>query len=338
MTTTSGPNRTGIDGLPRVALGRWPTPLHRLDHLSEALGIDLWIKRDDLTTLALGGNKVRKLEFLLGDVVAQGCDTVVTTGGSQSNHARLTAAACTANGLQCHLVLDRGRHPEGGNLMLDGLFGAEVHLIDDGDPAVAVAEMDRLAQSLTSEGRKPYVIPRGGSIPQGAVGYASMVGELSGQLEQAAVSPDTVFVATGSCGTHSGIMAGRALTAQAWRVQGVSVSRPRAVQEARVLELANQTLSWMGADPQVTTAEVMVDDGFAGPGYGVPTMEAWEAITVMARREAIVLDPVYTAKAFAGLMAHARGGLVPRGATVVFVHTGGSPALFSYTSEAPFAS
>jgi L-cysteate sulfo-lyase len=325
-----------IAGLPCISLGAWPTPLERLPNLSAELGIDLWIKRDDVTTLALGGNKVRKLEFLMGHATSVGCDCIVTTGGSQSNHARLTAAACARLGLPCHLVLDRGRHPENGNLLLDNLFGASVRLIEDSDPAAAVIAMNEVADGLRQMGANPFVIPRGGSIPQGSVGYAQMVTELERQLESARFTPDVVYVATGSCGTHSGIMAGRALAEASWRVQGVSVSRPGMVQEARVIELSNQTLEWIGSTARVSKFDVSVDDSFTGPAYGVPTSEMWTAVKRLASREGIVLDPVYTGKAFAGLMHHVTQNRLHHGAKVVFVHTGGSPALFAYADEAPF--
>lgn len=335
MTAPPKARPARIDHLPRVSLGEWPTALHRLDGLSRELGLELWAKRDDLTTLALGGNKVRKLEFLLGDAVGKGSDVVVSTGGSQSNHARLTAAACAILGLECRLILDRGRHPDGGNLLLDDLFGAKVTIIEDSNPDLAAAAMEQLANDLRSQGRDPYVIPRGGSVPQGATGYVSMVLELTGQLD--GMVPDAVYVATGSGGTHSGVMAGRSLAGHDWRVQGISVSRARSLQEAKILELSNQTLAWIGNDSRILAEHVHVDDGFAGPAYGVPTLDTWNAIQLAARLDGLVLDPVYTGKAMAGLIAHARQGRIRGGASVVFVHTGGSPALFAYAGEAPWA-
>jgi L-cysteate sulfo-lyase len=327
--------RAGLDRLARISFGTWPTPLERLERLSAALDIDVWMKRDDLTGLALGGNKVRKLEFLMGDALANGADTIVTTGGMQSNHARLTAAACCKLGIGCHLVLDRGRHPENGNLLLDHLFGARIEIIDDPNPDVAAARMEVVARQLRQRGGRPYVIPRGGSVPQGAVGYLDMVLEFSQQLEQLELEPACLYVATGSCGTHSGIMAGRALTNQPWRVQGISVSRPRALQEEKILALSNEVLAMLGSPRPVVAPDIAVDDAFTGGAYGVPAPATWEAIQLLARLEGIVLDPVYTGKAMAGMLAHARSGAIPKAATVVFVHTGGAPALFGYCSEVP---
>jgi len=320
--------------LPRRSLGTWPTPLERLDRLSGELGIDLWLKRDDLTGLALGGNKVRKLEFLMGDALARSADVVITTGGTQSNHARLTAAACRRFDVECRLVLDRGRHPESGNLLLDQLFDARVEIIEDPDPEVAAARMEAVAEDLRKLGHNPYIIPRGGSIPQGAVGYLAMVEELTHQLETQNLSLDFVYVATGSCGTHSGIMAGRAAFDGAWRVRGVSVSRARELQEEKVHQLSNNVLGWLGMETHVEHSDIDVEDRFTGGGYGVPTPATWEAIQLLARVEGVVLDPVYTGKAMAGFLDHVRSGLVPAGSTVVFVHTGGAPALFGYASEA----
>jgi D-cysteine desulfhydrase family pyridoxal phosphate-dependent enzyme len=323
--------------IPRESLGSWPTPVERLDRLSSHLGIDLWLKRDDLTGLALGGNKVRKLEFLLAHARKLGADIIITTGGSQSNHARLTAAACRRLALQCVLVLDRGRHPSNGNLLLDQLFGAEIELIDDPDPATAAARMESIAGNLRDQGHIPYVIPRGGSIPQGAIGYLNMVYELTGQLEGVGTSPTSVYVATGSCGTHSGIMAGRAACQRTWRVQGISVSRAKTHQEEKVKALSNAVLAWCGIEGEVSSEDVDVDDGFTGDGYGIPTAETWNAIHLLASVEGLVVDPVYTGKALAGLLAHVESGRIRRGETVVFIHTGGAPALFGYADEIPAA-
>lgn len=322
-----------LASLPREHLAFLPTPLEHLPRLSERLGIELLMKRDDQTGLALGGNKVRKLEFLLGDALALGADVVITTGGTQSNHARITAASCRRVGLDCCLVLDRGRHPENGNLLLDHLFGAEVEIIDDPDPVVAATRMHEVAEELRDNGRKPYVIPRGGSLPQGAVGYAAMVAELNDQLQAGGIKPDDVYLATGSCGTHSGVMAGRAALGVTWKVQGVSVSRPREQQEQKVWELSNQLLEWLKLDARVDRNDVHVDDRFVGEGYGVPTAMTWGAIKALALEEAIVLDPVYTGKAMSGLIAAVNEGTVPYGARVIFIHTGGAPALFGYAQE-----
>jgi D-cysteine desulfhydrase family pyridoxal phosphate-dependent enzyme len=322
-----------IDALPRFRLAALPTPVEHLPMLSAETGVNLWTKRDDLTGFALGGNKARKLEFLVGDALAHGADCVITTGGSQSNHARITAAAAGKAGLECFLVLDTGRHPSGGNLFLDNLFGAHIELLDSADPRVAVEAMRSLSDKLESQGRKPYSIPRGGSVPAGAVGYAAMIFELAQQFPEIGAPVDYLYVATGSCGTHSGIMAGIALAAIDLPVRGISVSHPERTQVERVTTLTNDLLNWLGSSLTLGGLQVVVDAAYVGEGYGVPTAGVWEAIRRLSRSEAILLDPVYTGKAMAGLLDHIDRDVVPPGSTVVFVHTGGSPALFAYADE-----
>lgn len=326
--------RVALENKPRVSLDLVITPLEDAPRLSERLGVRVVIKRDDLTGLALGGNKVRKLEFLIGDALDRGADAIVTTGGSQSNHARLTAAACRRVDLPCYLVLDRGVHPEDqGNLLLDRLLGAEVRLIESSDPADAVAEMQGLAGDLERQGYSPYVIPRGGSVPAGATGYTAMVVELLDQLYERDLAPTHLYLGTGSCGTHSGTLAGIAASEAPITIQGVSVSRPAPDQEAKVLQLSTDTLAHLGLPAIIATDLVHVDDRFRGPGYGIPTPETMEAIEIAARDEALILDPVYTGKAMAGLVGHAREGHFASDDVVVFLHTGGAPALFAYHQE-----
>lgn len=320
--------------LPRFQLAHLPTPLEEAPRLSARLGVRILVKRDDQTGLALGGNKVRKLEFLIADALARGADTVVTTGGTQSNHARITAAACRRAGLDCYLVLDRGVHPESqGNLLLDALLGARVHLIDSPDPAVAVQEMDSLADRLRREGRNPYLIPRGGSIPTGATGYAAFVPELLAQLSDADIVASHLYLGTGSTGTHSGVLAGITAAGVPLKVQGISVSRTQAEQIQKILELSNQTLAHLGVSASVHEDQIHVDESYRGPGYGQPTWETMEAIELAALDEGLILDPVYTGKAMAGLIGHARGGRFRPTDVVLFLHTGGSPALFAYNQE-----
>lgn len=335
MTTSSHEmiGERGLENLPRVRLAFLPTPIHGLPRLSEELGVELWLKRDDQTGLALGGNKARKLEFLMGDALAKGCDTAITTGGSQSNHARMTLAACRQLGLDCYLVLDRGRHPENGNLLLNQMLGANVEMVDDPDPQVAGARMTEVAEELASHGRRPYVIPRGGSVPEGAVGYFNMVSELVGQLREIGLEADYLYLATGSGGTHSGILAGHAALNPSWKVQGISVSGSRRLQEAKVLGLSNRLLQWLEVNSEVRPEDVRVDDSFVGEGYGSPTPATWSAIRRLALTEGVILDPVYTGKAMAGLLGHVAEGRIEYGATVIFLHTGGAPALFGYASE-----
>ena len=333
----SSPQRRALTGaleaLPRVSLANLPTPLERLDNVSRELDVDVWCKRDDETGLALGGNKARKLEYLLADAASQGADVVITTGGSQSNHARMTAAACRKLGLECRLVLDRGRHPENGNLLLDHLFGARIELLDDPDPNVAAHRMAAIEGDMKRLGRNPYVIPRGGSVPAGAAGYAAMVSELVDQTDAAGIAVDRLYVGTGSCGTHAGIMAGRQALGLKWSVQGISVSRPGRQQQEKVLALADATLRHLGLPGDVQAGDVLVDDEFVGQGYGYPTSGTWKAVEMLAVNEGMILDPVYTGKVMAGLLEHVQTRHIRPGETVVFVHTGGGPALFAYSDE-----
>lgn len=319
---------------PRERLGHFPTPIESAPRLSSRLGVTVFVKRDDQTGLALGGNKVRKLEFLLGDALAHRADVIITTGGTQSNHARLTAAACRRLGLGCYLILDRGQHAEDqGNMLLDRLLGAEVRIIDSPDPTVATEEMQILAAELTDAGRRPYVIPRGGSVPAGATGYVAMIAEYIEQLSALDRPISHMFLGTGSTGTHSGALAGVVAAGIDVIVQGVSVSRPEALQTEKVLMLANATLRHLELQGEVEAEEVLVDDRFRGPGYGIPTGSTMEAIEIAARDEGLILDPVYTGKVMAGLIGHAREQRFEADDAVLFVHTGGAPALFAYHAE-----
>jgi len=323
-----------ISRKPRLHFGHLPTPLDDAPRLSDRLGVRVLLKRDDESGFALGGNKVRKLEFLIADVKASGADAVVTTGGSQSNHARIAAAACRRAELDCYLVLDRGVHPEQqGNLLLDELFGAHVRWLDTDDPTDAARGMDDMAAELRQTGRTPYVIPRGGSVPQGAIGYAAFVPELLEQVEQRGLRPTHLYLGTGSGGTHSGVLAGLTALGTDIELQGISVSRDRQQQTDKVVALTNTTLVYLGLEPQVSEEHVLVDDSYRGTGYGIPTEDTLEAIHMLALDEAVVLDPVYTGKAMAGLVGHARARKFGSNDTVIFLHTGGAPSVFAYHHE-----
>jgi D-cysteine desulfhydrase family pyridoxal phosphate-dependent enzyme len=323
-----------LEDLPFFPLAHLPTPLEEAERLSKRLGVRILIKRDDQTGLAMGGNKARKLEYLIADALSAGADTVITTGGSQSNHARMTAAACRLAGLDCYLVLDRGIHPEAqGNILLDRLLGANVQIVDSEDPAVSTDLMKDVAESVRSRGKTPYIIPRGGSVAVGAAGYVGCILELVQQLEIEDISITHLYLPTGSGGTHAGIMAGQAITGWDAAIQGISVSRDGRQLRATVLQLANQTLEFLKRAVRVSEEDVLVDDGFRGPGYGRTTTASMEAIETAARDEAIILDPVYTGKAMAGLIAHAREGRFTSTNAVIFLHTGGAPGVFAYHEE-----
>ena len=335
MTTT-------LDTLPRVSLATLPTPIHEAPRLREALGGSsrcprILLKRDDLTGLALGGNKARKLEFLFADALAQKADVVVTSGATQSNHARMTAGAACAVGLDCVLVLSRrGDDPDvQGNLLLDRLFGATIHFIENLDPRFAVAadEVQRVAEivgDLTVRGRRPYVVPVGGSSPIGALGYVAGTKELRDQLFESNVHADRLYYASGSRGTEAGLELGARMFGCTYRLHGVAVSAGEEEKQVRAARLVNEAARMLQLSIQVDPAELFTDQRFIGDGYGLPSAECVEAIKLLARHEAILLDPVYTGKAMACLIDDVRRGAIGANETVVFLHTGGAPALFAH--------
>lgn len=329
--TTAGATDT-LDALPRVALALSPTPLHPLDRLREALGgrervPRLLIKRDDLNGVALGGNKLRKLEFLLADALAQGADTLLTAGAAQSNHCRQTAAAGAMFGLETHLCL-RGPEPEErtGNLILDDWLGAALHFAAPGEN---VSEfMAALASDLSAAGRRPYVIPIGGSNAVGAMGYVAAARELAGQCPEA----DYIVVATGSGGTQAGLEVGVRRAGLRGTVLGVGVAEPDTTSwQEDVASLANSVLARLGAsDGALDPGNVVCPMDWMGPYYAAPTPAAESAIRRLARAEGIFLDPVYSAKAFAALLDWIAAARFAPTDTVVFWHTGGTPALFAH--------
>lgn len=321
---------------PRVRLAHLPTPLEPLPRLSDELGIDLWIKRDDCTGLAGGGNKTRKLEFLLGDALEQGADTLVTQGAVQSNHVRQTAAAAAAHGLKCDIILEARTgstatdYLNNGNVLLDRLFGATLRTVPrDTD---MVAELETTAQAVRARGGRPYVIPGGGSNAIGALGYVDCAREIVVQADELDLPVDHIVTATGSAGTHAGLVAGLAVMGADIPVLGIGVRAPKARQEANVLKLAQQTAALLGRPDAVTPERVVADCDYVGEGYGLVDEAVIEALKLAARTDAILLDPVYTGKAMKGLIALARAGRF-QGETVVFLHTGGAQGLFGYQGE-----
>jgi D-cysteine desulfhydrase len=314
-----------MNQLPRIALGVFPTPLQRAPRLSEALGIEVWIKRDDLTGLLLGGNKARKLEFLCGEALARGADTLVTGGGGGSNHVQMTAAAATRLGLACIAVCYSDEpSPAPLGLAVTRRLGADVVFTGSPDRTSVDARLDEVAAKLTADGHTPYVIPRGGASAVGAVGYAEAATELAGQLAAAGIGTATVLLATGSCGTQAGLVAGAAPADAPFRVVGVPVSRPPEEVVERVAHLATGCAARLGSDRIFTADDVHLLGGYLGPGYGKASPEGDEAALLMARTEGLLLDPVFTAKAMAALIAEAGAGRLTD--PVVFLHTGGTPA------------
>ena len=320
---------------PRVRLAHLPTPLEPLPRLSEALGIELWIKRDDCTGLAGGGNKTRKLEFLLGEAFEQQADTLVTQGAVQSNHVRQTAAAAAAHGLDCEIILEARTgstahdYLENGNVLLDRLFGAGLRTVPAGRDMVA--ELETTAAEVRARGGKPYIIPGGGSNPVGALGYVDCAREIVVQADELDLRIDRIVTATGSAGTHAGLVAGLAVMGADIPVLGIGVRAPRDRQEANVFKLVEETAALLGHAGRVSRDQVVADCDYVGEGYGLVDQGVIDALKLAARTDGIVLDPVYSAKAMKGLIALARAGRF-KGETVVFLHTGGAQGLFGYES------
>ncbi len=332
--------RASLAAQPRMPLATLPTPLVEAKRLREALGgarscPRILIKRDDLTSLGLGGNKARKLEYLVADAKAQGATTLVTTGAVQSNHARMTAAAAAVAGMRCVLVLTAttAQPAVAGNLLLDKLYGASIRLVPSIDPMLAVGQDEAVVAEVVAEekaaGRVPYVIPIGGSSGIGVLGYVGGTAELVEQLLQAGIRPTRLYYASGSRGTQAGLTLGARLCEASYRVYGVAVSAGEPEKIERAMRIANEAAARLGLPERLERQDLVTDQGFIGEGYGLPTAEALEAIELLATTEAILLDPCYTSKAMAALIAHVRRGELAAQDTVVFLHTGGMPALFT---------
>jgi len=321
--------------IPHVPLAQLPTPLEPLPRLSAELGGPrIWVKRDDQTGLAMGGNKVRKLEYLLAEARQLGADIVLTTGATQSNHCRQTAAAAARLGLDCELLIEH-RFPDwsddyrhGGNLQLDRLLGATVLDFDQGTDMTI--EMERRADELRAEGRTPYVVPLGGSNVVGALGYRTAAVEILRQTDERGFQAREIVHATASGGTQAGLIAGLAIKRSEIPLLGVSAGAPERYLGPIVRSLAEGVFDLIGIDRSLGPHAVVIDDAHVGEAYGVPTAEMHEAVTMCARLEGLLLDPVYSGKAMAGLIHHARAGRWSADDDVVFIHTGGTPALFAY--------
>lgn len=320
---------------PRVHITHGPTPLEFMPRLTEALGgPNLYIKRDDCTGLGSGGNKTRKLEFLMADAVKHGADTIITQGATQSNHARQTVAIAVKMGMKCEILLeDRTgfkveNYKKSGNVFLDHLYGARVRELPGGSDMNAA--MSAVAEELRAEGRKPYIIPGGGSNPIGALGYVTCALEMVNQFNTQDLRVDCVVHATGSAGTQAGLVVGLEGTRSQIPVLGIGVRAAREAQETNVYNLAVKTAELLGVPGAVRRESVMANCDYVGGGYGVPTPGMVEAVTLMARLEGILLDPVYSGKGMAGLIDLCRKGHFKKGENVVFLHTGGAVALYGY--------
>ncbi|MGF6127340.1 L-cysteate sulfo-lyase [Pseudomonas frederiksbergensis] len=329
-----------LSAFARAELLQGATPIQRAERLEQQLdlraqGVRLFLKRDDHMLIGGGGNKLRKLEFHLGAALQDGVDTVITVGGIQSNHARLTAAVCARLGIACELFLTRSvpksevDYELNGNVLLDQLFGAELNVLAKGTDPLAIAEAR--ATHLRQSGRKVLVIPTGGSTPLGSLGYARCAAEIAQQEAEAGVQFTQVIVPNGSAGTHAGLAAGFELLGRgAATVQSWSVLSDRDTSAARTLQLTREVLALLGSPTDLQAQAIDVDGGQLGEGYGLPTQAMLEAVRLMARCEGLLVDPVYSGKAFAGLVANLRQGRYRAGDNVLFVMTGGTPGLYAY--------
>jgi 1-aminocyclopropane-1-carboxylate deaminase/D-cysteine desulfhydrase-like pyridoxal-dependent ACC family enzyme len=321
---------------PRLRLAQLPTPFDPAPRLAEALGLArLWIKREDLSGLALGGNKLRKLELILADAVAAGADTVVTTAGAQSNFCRALAGAAAKCGLGCRLLLRAaGGRAVTGNLLLDHLFGAGISFTDATDPwdPAVKAELDAIAADLRARGRRPYLVQLPGeTVALGAAAWAGAAEELATDFARSGDPPALLALACGSGLTLAGLALGFQRLGLPVRLLGVSVQQPAPRLRAWVEEVVGRTAALLGWPAFGVMDAVTITDDQIAPGYGVPSAASLDALTLAARMEGLVLDPVYTGKALAGLRAAVGGGLLPRGGSVVFLHSGGTPGLFAQT-------
>lgn len=330
-----------LDSQPRFRLARLPTPLQEAARLRTALGGRLkcpriLIKRDDLSDLALGGNKARKLEFLVGDAKVKSATALITTGGAQSNHARMTAAAARIAGMKVALVLtSENPAPEPqGNLLLDRLLGADVHFVNgaQGRNGSTTSEDQKVAEVIASfekAGETPYFVPLGGSNAIGTLGYVDATRELQAQLDESGHRPTRLYYASGSRGTQAGLELGARLFNSAFRCVGIAVSGGEDTKREHAARIANEAAVLIGAGVRIHAADLETDQDHYGAGYAIPTSECVEAIRLVARTEGIILDPVYSGKAMAGMISHIRNGVVSTAETIVFLHTGGVPGFFA---------
>lgn len=323
---------------PRYPLAYLPSPVHRLERLSKALGVEVWAKRDDVSSgLAFGGNKVRKLEWLAADAIRQGCDTLVSIGNIQSNHTRQVAAVAAVLGLRCRLVQetwtewDDPVYDKVGNILLSRLMGAETLFEGHGYSTAVKDTWEQALEQVRREGGKPYAIPAGASDhPLGGLGYANFADEVEQQEREIGVMFDTIVTATCTGSTQAGMVVGFLAQDRERRIIGIDTAADADMTRRAVTKIARATAELVGLNREVRDQDIVIDPRFAGPDYGLPDEATIEAIRTAARLEAMITDPVYEGKSMAGLIAMARSGEIPRGSRVLYVHLGGAPALNAY--------
>jgi L-cysteate sulfo-lyase len=326
-----------LDDFPRVPLAHLPTPLEHLPRLSEHLGgPQIYVKRDDCTGLASGGNKTRKLEFSMAAALEQGADTIVTVGALQSNHVRQTAAAACKLGLKCEVLLEHRisdpteYYRDSGNVLLDRIFGANLREYPGGSDFAAA--MEQVADEVRAAGGKPYIIPGGASNKIGALGYVNCAIEMLEQIDAQGLDIRHIVTATGSAGTQGGLIVGLKAMQSDTPLLGIGVGAPRDEQESKVYELACETAEYIGKTGCVERKDVVANCNYVGDGYGVPTEAMNDAVMLLARTEGLLFDPVYSGKGLAGMIDLISDGTLADG-DIVFLHTGGSAALFAYTDQ-----
>ena len=327
-----------LSRFPRISLAHLPTPLEFLPRISKYLGgPNIYVKRDDCTGLGIGGNKTRKLEFLIADALEKKATVVITPGAVQSNHVRQTAAAACKVGMKCELVFSKifenssDPYLNSGNVFLDKIFGANIREIDkDSDVNIV---MEKVVEELREQGEIPYIIPSGGSNPIGALGYVDCALEIIQQANESRLVIDHIIHATGSAGTQAGLISGLKAMNSGIPLLGMGVFAHKSYIEKRVYKLACETVEYMGVPGIVGSNDVVANCDYVGDGYGIPTKEMNDAVIMLARLEGILLDPVYTGKGFAGMIDLIAGNYFDKSGNIVFIHTGGSPGLFAYQDQ-----
>lgn len=327
-----------LSRFPRVSLAHLPTPLEHLPRLSEHLGgPQIYVKRDDCTGLGTGGNKTRKLEFLVADAIEKKADVIITQGAVQSNHARQTAAAACKVGMACELIFEKrvedadDAYKTSGNVLLDRIFGANIREVPKGTDMDAA--MRALADELRAEGKTPYIVPGGGSNTIGALGYVDCALEFMSQANRGGIVIDHVVHATGSAGTQAGLVVGLKMTHSGIPLLGIGVNAPKDVQEEKVWKLAQETADYVGAPGCVQREDIVANCDYVGDGYGIPTTAMNDAVMLLARLEGLLFDPVYSGKGLAGMIDLVQKGHFGDTGNIVFVHTGGVAGLFGYSAQ-----
>lgn len=326
-----------LSRFPRISLAHLPTPLEHLPRLSKHLGgPDIYVKRDDCTGLGTGGNKTRKLEFLVADALQNSADVIITQGAVQSNHARQTAAAACKVGMACELVFEKrvrdadDAYMNSGNVLLDRIYGANIREVAKGSDMNAI--MESVAEELRAAGKRPYIIPGGGSNPIGALGYIDCALEFQSQANRDGIVIDHIIHATGSAGTQAGLIVGLKATHANVPLLGIGVNAPQEIQEEKVWKLALETAEFVGAPGCVQRKDIVANCDYVGEGYGVPTREMNDAVLLLARLEGLLFDPVYSGKGLAGMIDLVTTGYFGDAKNLLFVHTGGIAGLFGYSA------